>query len=540
MAYPEPMLATLLALLAALPQADPPEREQASGFTFVRPKGWSRQEAQNNSVAILPPGPDGQQCSIFILAGSDGEAPEPEFHEKMFQGVTQGGKPEGTIERATVGGWQASRLKFITAQEQPSWISLYTIRSGTRLEAVLFVAATEELFKTHRPAVERMVAGAAFPKGGKAAPAPAARPAGAAIHGLIIPVPRDWARKEDPSGGVQLIPPQILGVLQYFLFVLPPNRFEGTHWDAHRAMVKALLDQAKWTGGEPVVVPKPEGPGLFIRTEAAGRTAAGEGRTFTLYTAAHDGIMEAVLGVNALDRNVTDPVLQATTFAIPPKSDPRPKVVEAYRRITQRLYNTRDGGPLAAGSLLYDRLWLLSNGVADFSTIYLEGYAASTLPMKVDSSLRNGDFGSWKAVGDAIHVQRFADGKVEVYERRNGGLRGDGKDWEPMPRVDGLKLSGRWEIKSPPEEKISPYHDWIEFTPEGRFKVEGVLKSVATGDGMAKPPERGAGKYELRDWTMFFAFDDGTTWSTDFSVLGREITPEMSILFRTSVYPKAK
>jgi hypothetical protein len=110
-----------------------------------------------------------------------------------------------------------------------------------------------------------------------------------------------------------------------------------------------------------------------------------------------------------------------------------------------------------------------------------------------------------------------------------------------MPRVDGLRLSGRWETKSPPEETVSPWHDWIEFTPQGRFQVSGVLKAVALGDGlMAKPLDRGAGTCEIRDWTMFFTFDDGTAWSTDFSTLGPEEKPDASLIFRTRVYPKAK
>lgn len=360
-----------------------------------------------------------------------------------------------------------------------------------------------------------------------------------AVHGLLMPIPSTWTSRED-SGVVYLTPPQIQSSLPYLLLVLPPNKLRSSHWESHKIMVKALLDQAKWSGGEPVLVHKAEGPGLFIKTEAAGRTAAGDGRTFTLFTAVHDGVMEAILGVNQIDRNVVDPVLKATTFKDPPKTNARPKIVEAYRRLHQRMVNTRDGGAPVAGSLGYDRLWLWSNGVADFSTSYFEGYAASTLPFKIDPTLQNGDYGSWKAVGDKLEITRSA-GSADVYERRDGGLVGGGKTWEPMPRVDGLKLSGRWEAKSPPEEKTSPYHDWIEFTPEGRFKVEGVLKSVAFGDVQpVRPPAKGAGTYEIRDWTMFFKFDDGTTWSTDFSTLGREVKPDTSILFRTSVFPKAK
>ena len=134
-------------------------------------------------------------------------------------------------------------------------------------------------------------------------------------------------------------------------------------------------------------------------------------------------------------------------------------------------------------------------------------------------------------VGDKVHIVRTAGAAPEVYERDGHALKGGGKRWEPMARVDGLKLSGRWEIPS----------DWIEFTPEGRFQVEGVLKVVATGDVVnGRPLDKGAGTYEIRDWTIFFKFDDGTAWSTDFSRIGPVEKPDASLIFRTRAYPKVK
>ena len=342
------------------------------------------------------------------------------------------------------------------------------------------------------------------------------------IHGLAIPLPADWTRKDDPAGVVYLHPPNDPS---YLLAVFPPNKLQAGHWAAHKEMVRQLLQQAQWTGGEPVLVHRPDGPGLFIKTEAAGRTAAGEGRTFTLFSAVHDGVMEAILGVNSINRNVVDPFLEATTFKEPPKSEARPKIVEAYRRMNQRLFINPNGGAMIAGTLQYDRLWLWSNGVADSSTFYAEGYAASTLPLKVDPDLMSGDFGRWKEVEGKIHVVRTAGGAAEVFDRASGPT-----GWESMMRVDGLKLSGRWGAD-----------DWIDFTPEGTFKVSGVLKAVAFGDvAKVRPPDKASGRYEIRDWTMFFKVEDGTTWSTDFSILGRELKPDTAILFRTRAYPKAK
>lgn len=342
------------------------------------------------------------------------------------------------------------------------------------------------------------------------------------IHGLAIPLPAGWTRTDDAAGVAYLRPPNDPS---YLLAVFPPNKLQGSHWAAHKEMVKALLQQAQWTGDEPVLGHKVEGPGLFIKTEAAGRNAAGEGRTFTLFTAVHDGVMEAILGVNNINRNVVDPFLEATTFKAPPKSDARPKIVEAYRRMNQQLFINPNGGAMIAGNLQYDRLWLWSNGVADFSTFYFEGYAASTLPWKVDPGLISGDFGSWKEVDGKIHVVRTVGGTPQVFDRATGPA-----GWEPMLRVDGLKLSGRWGAD-----------DWIEFTPEGKFKVSGVLKSVAFGDGgKVRPPDKAAGSYEIRDWTIFFTFEDGTSWSTDFSLLGREMKSDTALLFRTRAYPRAK
>jgi hypothetical protein len=342
------------------------------------------------------------------------------------------------------------------------------------------------------------------------------------IHGLVIPLPAGWTRADDPSGAVALRPPNDPS---YLLLVFPPNKLQVGHWAAHKQMVKQLLQQAQWTGGEPVLVHKAEGPGLFVKTEAAGRTADGQGRAFTLFTAVHDGVMEAILGVNTLNRNVVDPFLEATTFKEPPKSDARPKIIDAWRRMNQRLFINPNGGAMIAGNLQYDRLLLWSNGVADSSTFHPEGYAASTLPLKVDPDLMSGDFGRWNEVEGKIHLFRTAGGAAEVFDRASGPA-----GWETMLRVDGLKFAGRWEAT-----------DWIEFTPEGKFKVSGVLKAVAFGDiSKVRPPDKGAGSYEIRDWTIFFKFDDGATWSTDFSILGRELKSDTAILFRTRVYPKAK
>ena len=152
----------LLALLATLPAQDPPAREKASSFTFARPKGWARQEMQNNVTALLPPGPDAQQCSCFILPGQAGEINELVFHDRMFQSVTQLCQIDKT-SKAYRGSWQFTWAKTLNPQKQNQWLILYTTKSGPHLETVYFAAASEELLNRYRFAVDRMVTNIEFP-----------------------------------------------------------------------------------------------------------------------------------------------------------------------------------------------------------------------------------------------------------------------------------------------------------------------------------------------------------------------------------------
>jgi hypothetical protein len=119
--------------------------------------------------------------------------------------------------------------------------------------------------------------------------------------------------------------------------------------------------------------------------------------------------------------------------------------------------------------------------------------------------------------------------------REKGKLRRGAEIWQPMPAVDGLKLDGRWELGDAR----------IAFTPEGRFTDAGVLAHVGALPVLkhagskefywAKPPARGAGTYELRDFTLLVRYDDGTAWASDFSTLGEDLSV---LLLRSTVLRK--
>jgi hypothetical protein len=522
------MTALLLALLAVLPQAEPP-REKTAGFTFALPKGWARQEGQNGAVMLMPEGTKGEMASVFIFPGTTGDFSDTTFHEQLYQNMTRGAKLDGFPERGIVGSWSFSKVKLTTPQGQPAWLALYTAQAGTRFEAVLFAAANEEKFKAHAGAIEAMVADIELPGKPKKIPS-----VGTTIHGLVIPIPADWQRKDDPGGGVYLSPPADRNPLGTLLFVLPPSKMQGTPWESHKILLKHALAWAGVKEEGATILPDPNVPGPFIRSTATGRLASGEWREIQLWTAAHDGILEAITIVNKHDSNVLWPILKQVTFKDPPKQE-RPQVVEAYRKLVRKMYTNPGGAALAYGSIMYDRMWLRSDGCADFSPWYIEGYAASPYVFKLDPGLLTGLAGAWRKIGDdKVEIRRTAADPPIVYQRVDGKLG----EWEPMPRVDGMKLSGRYAKKSQ-KGAIVEFYYWMDFTEDGKFKTDGLLTFLGGLDiDWPKFPDKLSGTYEIRDWTIFFKFDDGRTWSTDFSTLNRDPNDKTGILFRTTVVLK--
>jgi hypothetical protein len=108
-----------------------------------------------------------------------------------------------------------------------------------------------------------------------------------------------------------------------------------------------------------------------------------------------------------------------------------------------------------------------------------------------------------------------------------------------MASVDGLKLDGRWHLPGAAQPRR------IEFTAAGRFKDDGLLEDVghvpvpAWAGGhvvrLPKPPPRGEGRYEIRDFTILFTYDDGVAWSADFSIEGNDPKDLSKLLLRAGI-----
>ena len=375
--------------------------------------------------------------------------------------------------------------------------------------------------------------------------AQASAPAPVTINGLEIPVPAGWTHKEDPGGSVVLQPPpprnSPLDEPVCMILVLPAQPMRGTFWETHCAVFEEVLKSLPLTN---LVAPihEPNSPGHFIRSSTAGDDAGKRIQAVRLYSALSADGIQCVLVVGQEDFATTGPMLHQSRVTRPPKESPRPKIVEAYRRLKQQADVNVHRGEYLVGSVPYERIWFRDDGVADFSAVYPEGHAASAAAPKVDRALQYGSYGSWKAVGNReVHVVRHASKPVEVYRRENGKLRLGDQVWEAMPSVDGMKLDGRWRLPVPAGQPARS----IEFTAAGRFKDDGVLEDVGSFPVFAwagsrvvfrdRPPPRGAGTYEIREFTLLVKYDDGRAWSTDFSTAGADPKDRSKLLLRGGI-----
>jgi hypothetical protein len=127
-------------------------------------------------------------------------------------------------------------------------------------------------------------------------------------------------------------------------------------------------------------VHEPDAPGPFLRSSTAGDDANGAVRPVRLYSALSEGGLECVVVFGQEDFATTGAMLHLATVRNPAKSGPRPKIVGAYRRLSQQTHVETFRGEQLIIAVPYDRIWLRSDGLADFSPIYREGYAASRIP----------------------------------------------------------------------------------------------------------------------------------------------------------------
>lgn len=512
-----------------------PAVERGSGFEFVLPKGWTRKEQEKCTILTPPGAKDDIRLVLYPLADvSDGTyANEAHFHVAMLQALTENAQREGEPTTGHTGAFQWSRVKF-TVQGSEFLLAAYTAKLRSNWALVAF-AAPLDTFETNLATVEQFVKELKTEAQGKPSAAGTHQ-----IHGLWIPVPAGWSRKDYEGGAVELqCPPPKTEKdprWDYMFLVLPTQPLQGTHWETHRAVFDQVVKEFRLRNTV-AFLHEPDAPGPFIRSSTAGDDANGAVRALRLYSALSEGGIECVVVCGQEDFATTGAMLQLSKVAKPPKDVPRPKIVGAYRRLSQQTHVDHYRGEQLITAVPYDRIWLRSDGLADFSPLYREGYAASPVAMKVEPIVQNGRYGSWKAVGEKeVHIVRRSDEPAEVYIRDGGNLRIGDRIYEPMPSVDGMVLEGRWHLPGADRKRR------IEFTAAGRFKDDGLLEDVGyltvpkwAGSGevlFSRPPARGEGTYEIREFTLLLKYDDGRVWSADFSTFGPDLKDFSKLLLK--------
>src|SRR5262245_53995385 len=198
---------------------------------------------------------------------------------------------------------------------------------GKRAQVAVFAATDDELMKKHTPAAPQMLPNSLVPGGG-------------AIAGLLMPLPQDWTCQNDPSGWIIVTPPAYMATTTR-LFIAT-RKIEGTHWTAHRALLKSLIEEAQWK--DPYPSPAVASPGPFIASEVNSTTSASVIQLYTVPSGADQ--VEAVV-VTPDCRGAFGPalieILERTTVRNPAAAAKRPEVVEAYRRPNMKQFINLDG-----------------------------------------------------------------------------------------------------------------------------------------------------------------------------------------------------
>jgi len=499
--------------------------QSGDGLGLEAPTGWKRQEdPEKRFVQYIPPNvPAGGDCTVLVYPPTEYPGSAETFLEAMVVPLRQGKRSLGDVQRMDIGIFKAAIISQQNAQGQNEFLALHTVKVGTKVHAVLYGANDAALYKARTPDVLAMLNKAKAPAAAAVSAAPVAPAAGGvAIAGLNLPLPPGWAQEKADAGWIRLIPPETLFPGDQKVWVLPTQKIEGSHWTAHRALLEALVASAKWADYAREIADVAPGP--FIRTKARCTT---DRRTIRLFTAVAGDQMEALVIAPDSNENLQTellPVLERTTLRNAAEAPKRPTVVEAYRLANKKQYLNVDGS-MVSGKVRFERILLLSNGAADLNPRYGEGLDGFAGLAKIDAGCQNGFYGKWTADGTRVRLLRDARQAEQVYERENGTLKFGNQVWNPMPRVDGLKLKGRYADKSQPGAALQ-YDYWFEFAEEGTFRTGGGLTSLAVLDqtGRPKPPDSCSGTYEIRDWTIWFKVDGRPIWSTDFMTTGEDLT----------------
>ncbi|MGE3615792.1 MAG: hypothetical protein AB7L66_07950 [Gemmatimonadales bacterium] len=134
-------------------------RVAAQASPVSPPPGWVSRRLDNGQTGYAPPGTDGTKSSLMFLPAQATRLAREASHRSTFDAIARGSRVEGPVQTAQVGMWWTSEARLIAATGQSVWSALFTRTERGRLEGVMFVAATEAVFRAHVDEVRRMISG---------------------------------------------------------------------------------------------------------------------------------------------------------------------------------------------------------------------------------------------------------------------------------------------------------------------------------------------------------------------------------------------
>jgi hypothetical protein len=366
---------------------------------------------------------------------------------------------------------------------------------------------------------------------------------------LVVQPPPGWLQRTDPATQiVSLIPPGVPSSQTCAVLVFPARDATGPAQGVLDQLVRNATSGWQLFGAPAYLDLGPFRVAVFSQQSRMGtqhmaiHVARWGSRSQAIAFVATDAALFQAHGptVQAMLNAVAVPAETFTfrntpTVARQPAAPAKSLVLEAYRRPGQRTWMNIDGSTFT-GKVQYERIALLANGVADFQLYHATGLAADRELLSATPATLNGFYGSWRADGNTIRLRRQAGQPEEVMTRQNGNLVSGGTVWTPTPRLDGLRLSGRYAYKSEPGGPMQ-YNYWVQFSEDGRFQTGGVLMWLAVSDmtGRPRPPDPASGTYEIRDWTLFFIVNGAPVWSTEIMPVLDDVRNPATILIDT--YP---
>ncbi|HEX5135668.1 MAG TPA: hypothetical protein VFY93_01760, partial [Planctomycetota bacterium] len=138
--------------------------EEAGNVRFVRPAGWTREEREG-AIWLRPSGLAPQrQCAVVIPPGEELAGGVREWFDKTWNEIAAGGKvAAGELDVRRGERFDVLVRSGTVEREGRSLVfTVVAFTPGTRVECVLFLADSRELFDLHVAAADRLVSGIGF------------------------------------------------------------------------------------------------------------------------------------------------------------------------------------------------------------------------------------------------------------------------------------------------------------------------------------------------------------------------------------------